>query len=412
MSRPKPSRPVRYWPGKAPAVETPGSSSSDSEESGDESRVETTTPVETEKEFLSIETEAHDKQDRRLLRLLRENKNVDSGGRGGRSRVIEEEEEKDEIIEEGGDGSEEGEEDVVARRNRLRQQALEKRRHEEDALDVAPEEEDGAEQSESEDSSEYTTDSEDDLPAPRVLLKPIFTPKVNRETILEKERLEAEAAAAEALKEQQAEERKKESHDMVAEELLKEQEAAKVAAIQMDIDDTDGLNEEEEYAGWKLRELRRIKREREEREAREQEQEDAERRRLLTDEEIMASARRKKKEETNEEKAKYRFLQKYYHKGAFFVDDQKVGKALESRDFSAPTLEDKFDKAALPTVMQVKRFGRAGQTKYTHLADQDTSKKESPWFQPSQGNRRMETKLGGLKQSFQKPTAKRRKTDN
>lgn len=30
--------------------------------------------------------------------------------------------------------------------------------------------------------------------------------------------------------------------------------------------------------------------------------------------------------------------------------------------------------AALPKVMQVKRFGRKGNTKYTHLADQDTSR--------------------------------------
>ena len=32
------------------------------------------------------------------------------------------------------------------------------------------------------------------------------------------------------------------------------------------------------------------------------------------------------------------------------------------------------DMSALPKVMQVKRFGRKGNTKYTHLADQDTSR--------------------------------------
>ena len=45
------------------------------------------------------------------------------------------------------------------------------------------------------------------------------------------------------------------------------------------------------------------------------------------------------------------------------------------RDVTAPVLEDKVDKAALPKIMQVRRdkFGKIGQTKYTHLADQDTT---------------------------------------
>ena len=43
------------------------------------------------------------------------------------------------------------------------------------------------------------------------------------------------------------------------------------------------------------------------------------------------------------------------------------------QDFTQATLEDHFDKTVLPKVMQVKDFGRAGRTKYTHLVDQDTT---------------------------------------
>jgi microfibrillar-associated protein 1 len=35
--------------------------------------------------------------------------------------------------------------------------------------------------------------------------------------------------------------------------------------VEDDVDDTDGLNEEEEFEAWKIRELLRVKRDREER---------------------------------------------------------------------------------------------------------------------------------------------------
>ena len=74
------------------------------------------------------------------------------------------------------------------------------------------------------------------------------------------------------------------------------------------------------------------------------------------------------------EKAKWKFLQKYHHKGAFFMDDDTLAKAGEgdvrNRATDGAVLEDKFDRAALPKVMQVKDFGFQGRTKYTHLSDQ------------------------------------------
>lgn len=74
------------------------------------------------------------------------------------------------------------------------------------------------------------------------------------------------------------------------------------------------------------------------------------------------------------EKAKWNYLQKYYHKGVFYMDEDNVTKDdVRARDYAAPTGEDKFHREALPSVLQVKNFGKRGRTKYTHLADQDTT---------------------------------------
>jgi hypothetical protein len=75
------------------------------------------------------------------------------------------------------------------------------------------------------------------------------------------------------------------------------------------------------------------------------------------------------------EKQKWKYLQKYYHKGVFYMDEDSVQKDdVRARDFSEATLEDKFDRASLPAVLQVKKFGMRGRTKYTHLLDQDTTR--------------------------------------
>ncbi len=107
------------------------------------------------------------------------------------------------------------------------------------------------------------------------------------------------------------------------------------------------------------------------------------------------------------------FLQRYYHKGAFMLSAE-VEAAVARQDRTAATGADVVDKASLPKVMQgewagmralfhlrnflplprcscvpkfsrchaprplpgagaVKKFGFAGQTKYTHLKDQDTT---------------------------------------
>lgn len=131
------------------------------------------------------------------------------------------------------------------------------------------------------------------------------------------------------------------------------------------------MNEEEELAAWKIRELLRIKRDREQRDLKLVDEEDIERRRGLTDEQI--AEENKKDGKLAVEKKTLRYMQKYYHKGAFYQDESKMEEAFKTTDVNAPTLEDHQDKSVLPSVMQVKNFGKIGRTKYTHLVDQDTT---------------------------------------
>jgi microfibrillar-associated protein 1 len=138
-----------------------------------------------------------------------------------------------------------------------------------------------------------------------------------------------------------------------------------------------------EFENWRLRELARMKREMEARQAREKDKAEVARRRGMTEAERDAEDRRLgvgmyAKQGGKGEKAKWKFMQKYYHKGAFYMDEESVARPDDVRRRAADeaTGEDKFNRAALPSVMQVKNFGRAGQTKYTHLLDQDTTRAE------------------------------------
>lgn len=74
-------------------------------------------------------------------------------------------------------------------------------------------------------------------------------------------------------------------------------------------------------------------------------------------------------------KEKWKFLQKYYHSGAFFKDGGEWDVDASGKwDFDLPTGEDAWmDKANLPKVLQVRNFGKRKQTKHTNLRDEDTT---------------------------------------
>nr|CAG4641832.1 EOG090X08WT [Eurycercus lamellatus] len=299
------------------------------------------------------------------------------------------------------------EDDIEHRRMIARQKAVIKQQEEEL---LAREEEKESEEEEDEEASEYEeyTDSEDEDTGPR--LKPVFVSKRDRITIVEKEKELQKQKQLEQEAKRLAEERRRQTLKIVEEQVRKEMQSKDEKDLESGILSvlTDAEDEEMEYETWKLRELRRNKRDREEREAEEKERQEIERVRNMTEEERRAEFKNNPKEVTNKApKGKYKFLQKYYHRGAFYLDEEDQ---VYKRDFAVPTLEDHFDKTVLPKVMQVKNFGRSGRTKYTHLVDQDTSQADAPWASHTAQNLKFHTQhAGGVKQIFERPALKKNK---
>jgi len=141
-------------------------------------------------------------------------------------------------------------------------------------------------------------------------------------------------------------------------------------------DDDDDIDKDAQFELWKLRELKRMKRTQDFLDEQQADIEETERRRNMTDAEIIAEMKRK----PEKARSRMKFLQKYFHKGAFFVgDDKTVDQKLLNRNLNQAVGSDKwmnFDDTALPNVLRVKNFGLASQTKYTHLVDQDTTQQK------------------------------------
>ena len=244
------------------------------------------------------------------------------------------------------------------------------------------EEVDESERSES-DASESEEESSSEDEAPKVLLRPTFIRKDKRKEVI--------AVDTKTENEKWAEEdaRRKEKADALVQEQLEKNAAARAAGkkywdddeeVDGDIvDDTDGLDPEAEFAAWKLRELKRVKREREAIETAEKEREEVERRRNLSKEEREAEDKAfiDRQKEEQDGKGKMGYLQKYYHKGAFFQDDAKA-EGLDRRDIMASRYQDDVkNREALPEYMQIRdmtRLGRKGRTKYKDLKSEDTGK--------------------------------------
>ena len=227
-------------------------------------------------------------------------------------------------------------------------------------------------------SSEYETDSEEESDSeeeanPPPLLKPVFVPKRARTTITTSaaDNVQTEEDA-EAKAEQAAAARRKEAHDLAAATIQRQlAEKQHEETHRTDVDDTDGLDPAAEFEAWRERELARLRRDHEALLAKRAEQAEIDAFKALPEAEKERLGRERaaqQRAEKKEQRGQPAFLQKYYHKGSFFQDMD-----ILKRDYTEKTTRD-VDVSQLPKMMQVRGFGTKGRSKWTHLANEDTSK--------------------------------------
>jgi microfibrillar-associated protein 1 len=229
-------------------------------------------------------------------------------------------------------------------------------------------------------SSEEESSSEDE--APKKLLRPVFLKKNERNKIAAPVKSAEEVAAEEEAR------RQEQTRTLVQEQV--EQRIAEKAAGKKDwdddvedadinaIDDTDGLDPDAEYAAWKLRELKRIKRERLAIEEAEAERAEIERRRNLSAAEREAEDRAfiDQQKEERADRGGMQYMQKYFHKGAFFTDELKE-LGVDRRNLMNARFEDQTNRDVLPEYMQIRdmtKLGKKGGTRYKDMKSEDTGK--------------------------------------
>ncbi|KAF1847771.1 uncharacterized protein K460DRAFT_63863 [Cucurbitaria berberidis CBS 394.84] len=230
----------------------------------------------------------------------------------------------------------------------------------------------------SEESSEEESSSEEE--APKKLLRPVFLKKKDRNQGAAPVKSAEEIAAEE-------EARLQEQKRAIVQEQV-EQRIAERAAGKKDwdddveeadinaIDDTDGLDPDAEYAAWKLRELKRIKRERLAIEEAEAERAEMDRRRNLSaaDREAEDRAFIEKQQEERGDRGQMQYMQKYFHKGAFFTDELKE-LGVDRRNLMNARFEDETNREILPDYMQIRdmaKLGKKGRTRYKDMRSEDT----------------------------------------
>lgn len=375
-----PLKPVsRYRPGKAVAEEP---SSSEEEEQ--------------EEEDIEAQREQERRRQAEAQRRRQQAPKASSFPAAAAARKVEEEQDEDE---EGFFTEEEEDEPAPAPKAKPVPQPRPDQREPtvREAAPVAPpeESEEEEEDEEEEESSEEESSSEDEAPR-RTLIRPTFIKKDKRTNAPGKggdagQTQAASAADLAADNEARRAQRQEKADQLVRDQLEKEAIARSAgnrawdddelveADEEAEIDDRDGIDPEAEYAAWKLRELKRLKREREAIEEAEKEREEIERRRNLTAEERDREDREflaKQKEDREASRGQTGFMQRYFHKGAFFRDDLER-EGLDQRNVMGRKFVDDVTRETLPQYMQVRdmtKLGKKGRTRYRDLKTEDTGR--------------------------------------
>lgn len=175
---------------------------------------------------------------------------------------------------------------------------------------------------------------------------------------------------------------KQAAHDLAAARIVRDLQEKQHEAAHMDVDDTDGVDPDAEFAAWRARELARIERLRRAEEAHKAETAELERRRALTEaERLQEDLEHARQTRQAKQRGQQGFLQTYYHKGAFFQDMD-----ILQRDYSQSTV-DAVDKRHLPQILQKRHFGQRSQSKWTHLSAEDTTRQGIPDLRDSTAHR-------------------------
>jgi microfibrillar-associated protein 1 len=240
-----------------------------------------------------------------------------------------------------------------------------------------------------EDTSSAGSSDDDDMPPPPVMAKPLFVPKHKRQTIVTAEEQEQKELLEKQLLQNKETKRKFESRKLVAAvvadsnmSVQEEEEEEEGGGATNPMPNDEDVGDENERDAWEVRELQRLLEDEDVALVLKEEQEEYERRKLLTDEErLQEDVAAGRYRQPGQEKQQGEYMQRFYHRGAFYMDEDQWDEddvRHKAKEYArAATGEDKIDKRNLPAVMQVKKFGFARQNnKYKGLAKEDTTDKQ------------------------------------
>ncbi|KAK8811570.1 hypothetical protein WA158_003304 [Blastocystis sp. Blastoise] len=396
----------RYWSGSVPQWKK-------TEETNTESNNKTI--------FDKKESKFVEKQDKRLARV----KNVDTKDKERnleeRNRRIEDELEEYNRIKLNNKGdndeeemgfSEEEEEKEEEEKEKEKMNDIDLRRHNVEVMqkykktkeEEEEEEEEwgkeGKEEGNDDDEYEYDTESEsEEDEEEKKIIRPLFKLKVQRNTIKTEEQIKKEQEEEEKKKKEAIERRKLESQKVIIQYNLDQDESTKEKEDQeiiknSNIDEDKESEDEIEFSKWREREIIRLRRERNKEIERQLEEKEKDRRQKLTDSELYRENLLSNENIYNRKKGHlFTFKQKYYHKGAFYVDEDSIKNKedVRLRDYQQPTESENVHEDGFLDIQKVKDFGKRSRSKWTNISNEDTTN-DGDWLTQARNN------LGALKE--------------